>query len=213
MQPDVGRKRVCDVLGAPRSTIYAREAASVHDGHGEVIALPKRGPRTELSGPRPHGADSPSDQRQPVLGLRPPQGQGPAATRARHSRGQKAGPAPHAPGGASGAAARQEAAQGTQPRRHDHPFGPGSTVGHGYDHGVDQEGRLGVGVLLRRSLLRGGVDHRRQERRRFRLSRAALRRGHRALRKSRQGSRSRHLVQTCLGTPKPHGQSEQFAHN
>ena len=68
MQPDVGRKRVCDVLGAPRSTIYAREAASVHDGHGEVIALPKRGPRTELSGPRPHGADSPMINDSPFSG-------------------------------------------------------------------------------------------------------------------------------------------------
>jgi putative transposase len=34
-----------------------------------------------------------------------------------------------------------------------------------------------VGVLLRRSLLSGGVDDHRQERRPFRLSRAALRRG------------------------------------
>ena len=49
MQLDVARKRVCDVLGAPRSTIYAREAASGHDGQGVVIAFPKRGPKTELS--------------------------------------------------------------------------------------------------------------------------------------------------------------------
>ena len=49
MQLDVARKRVCDVLDAPRSTIYAREAAAVHDGHGVVIAFPKRGPRTKLS--------------------------------------------------------------------------------------------------------------------------------------------------------------------
>ena len=49
MQLDVARKRVCDVLDAPRSTIYAREAAAVHDGHGVVIAFLKRGPRTKLS--------------------------------------------------------------------------------------------------------------------------------------------------------------------
>jgi len=46
---DVGRKRVCDVLDAPRSTIYAREAAAIRDETGVVIAFPKRGPRTEVS--------------------------------------------------------------------------------------------------------------------------------------------------------------------
>jgi putative transposase len=40
---------VCDVLDAPRSTIYVREAAAVRDGQGVVIAFPKRGPKTELS--------------------------------------------------------------------------------------------------------------------------------------------------------------------
>jgi putative transposase len=40
------RKRVCDVLGAPRSTIYAREQAAAH---GTVVALAKRGPKAELS--------------------------------------------------------------------------------------------------------------------------------------------------------------------
>lgn len=49
MEFEVARKRVCDVLDAPRSTIYAREAAAVHDEQGVVIAFPKRGPRTELS--------------------------------------------------------------------------------------------------------------------------------------------------------------------
>jgi hypothetical protein len=36
-------------LAAPRSTIYAREAAAVRDGKGVVIAFPRRGPKTELS--------------------------------------------------------------------------------------------------------------------------------------------------------------------
>lgn len=49
MELDCARKRVCDVLGAPRSTIYAREAAAVRDCSGVVIAFPKRGPRTEIS--------------------------------------------------------------------------------------------------------------------------------------------------------------------
>lgn len=49
MELEVGRKRVCDVLDAPRSTIYAREAAAVRDNLGVVIAFPKRGPKTELS--------------------------------------------------------------------------------------------------------------------------------------------------------------------
>ena len=49
MQLDYPRKRVCDVLGAPRSTIYARQGAAVRDETGVVIAFPKRGPRTELS--------------------------------------------------------------------------------------------------------------------------------------------------------------------
>jgi transposase InsO family protein len=43
------RKRVCDVLGAPRSTIYARESAAEHAEGGVVIALGKRGPTTETS--------------------------------------------------------------------------------------------------------------------------------------------------------------------
>jgi putative transposase len=46
---EVPRKRACDVLDAPPSTIYAREAAAVRDAHGVVITLPKRGPTTELS--------------------------------------------------------------------------------------------------------------------------------------------------------------------
>ena len=46
---EVARKRVCDVLNAPRSTIHAREVEAVHHGQGVVIAFPKRGPRTELS--------------------------------------------------------------------------------------------------------------------------------------------------------------------
>jgi putative transposase len=46
---EVARKRVCDVLDAPRSTIYARETAAIRDDTGVVIAFPKRGPRTELS--------------------------------------------------------------------------------------------------------------------------------------------------------------------
>jgi putative transposase len=49
---DVERKRVCDLLDAPRSTIYAREAAVVRDETGVVIAFPKRGPRTEISDER-----------------------------------------------------------------------------------------------------------------------------------------------------------------
>jgi putative transposase len=46
---DFPRKRVCDVLAAPRSTIYAREGAARRAESGVVIAFPKRGPRTELS--------------------------------------------------------------------------------------------------------------------------------------------------------------------
>lgn len=49
MELDFPRKRVCDVLEAPRSTIYAREAAAVRDRSGVVIAFPKRGPKTEIS--------------------------------------------------------------------------------------------------------------------------------------------------------------------
>ena len=49
MELDVGRKRVCDVLDAPRSTIHAREAAAIRDETGVVIAFPKRRPRTEVS--------------------------------------------------------------------------------------------------------------------------------------------------------------------
>jgi putative transposase len=45
---ELARKRVCDILDAPRSTIYAREAATRADD-GVVIPFPKRGPRTELS--------------------------------------------------------------------------------------------------------------------------------------------------------------------
>jgi putative transposase len=44
------RKRVCDVLEAPRPTIYARERAGTNDQDaGVVVAFPKRGPKTELS--------------------------------------------------------------------------------------------------------------------------------------------------------------------
>jgi putative transposase len=49
VQLDVARKRVCDVLDAPRSTIYARETAAIRDEGGVVIGFPKRGPRTDLS--------------------------------------------------------------------------------------------------------------------------------------------------------------------
>jgi putative transposase len=45
---DVARKRVCDVLEAPRSTIYARERAG-KEATSAVVAIPKRGPKTELS--------------------------------------------------------------------------------------------------------------------------------------------------------------------
>ena len=48
MEIDRPTKRVCDVLDAPRSTIYARDKARVLSDDGVVIALPKRGPRTEL---------------------------------------------------------------------------------------------------------------------------------------------------------------------
>lgn len=40
---------MCDVLAAPRSSIYAREGAALRDEVGVVIAFPKRGPKTELS--------------------------------------------------------------------------------------------------------------------------------------------------------------------
>ena len=49
MELDRPTKRVCDVLEAPRSTIYARDKSRVPRDDGVVIALPKRGPRTELS--------------------------------------------------------------------------------------------------------------------------------------------------------------------
>ena len=49
MELEVARKRVCDVLGAPRSTIYARQAAAIRDDGGVVIAFPKRGPKTDIS--------------------------------------------------------------------------------------------------------------------------------------------------------------------
>jgi putative transposase len=49
VQLDCPRKRVCDVLDAPRSTIYAREKAAVTDDGGVVIPFPKRGPKTELT--------------------------------------------------------------------------------------------------------------------------------------------------------------------
>lgn len=52
MELDVARKRVCDILDAPRSTIYAREAAAIRDPGGVVIAFPKRGPTTEISDER-----------------------------------------------------------------------------------------------------------------------------------------------------------------
>jgi len=48
VQLDYPRTRVCDVLDAPRSTIYAREGAARRAETGVVIAFPKRGPRTEL---------------------------------------------------------------------------------------------------------------------------------------------------------------------
>jgi hypothetical protein len=46
---EVARKRVCDVLAVPRSTIYARQAATVRDSEGVVTAFPKRGPKREIS--------------------------------------------------------------------------------------------------------------------------------------------------------------------
>jgi hypothetical protein len=49
---EVARKRVCDVVDKPRSTIHAREAAAVRDETGVVIAFPKRGPPTEISDER-----------------------------------------------------------------------------------------------------------------------------------------------------------------
>jgi putative transposase len=45
----LARKRVCVVLKAPRSTIYAREAAVVRDQTGVVIAFPKRGPKSDIT--------------------------------------------------------------------------------------------------------------------------------------------------------------------
>ncbi len=49
MELDYPLKRACDVLGAPRSTIYAREGAALRHETGAVIAFPKRGPKTKLS--------------------------------------------------------------------------------------------------------------------------------------------------------------------
>ncbi len=48
MELDVPRKRVCDILGAPRSTIYAREAAAGRAEAGIVSAFAKRGPKTTI---------------------------------------------------------------------------------------------------------------------------------------------------------------------
>lgn len=49
MELGCARKRVCDVLEAPRSTIYARQRVASNDQDGGVVeALLKRGPKTEL---------------------------------------------------------------------------------------------------------------------------------------------------------------------
>jgi hypothetical protein len=44
---DLARERVCDTLGAPRSTISARQAAARNQG--AMVAIPRRGPRAELT--------------------------------------------------------------------------------------------------------------------------------------------------------------------
>lgn len=105
---------------------------------------------------------------------------------------------------ANGLLAPQRDKKRRKARPHDgtnHPGEPGSAVGHGRDQGVDQERRLGVGVLLHRPLLGRSVDLGGQARRPFCQSRADLRCGHRSVRESGQGPRPRDLVAPRLGTP------------
>ncbi len=48
METNVARQRVCAILDAPRSTIYAREKAVRRSHDGDVTEMLKRGPKTEL---------------------------------------------------------------------------------------------------------------------------------------------------------------------
>jgi putative transposase len=121
---DFARTRVCEVLGAPRSTIYAREAAAVSDPEGVVITFPRRGPRTQISDEellvltRKVIIDSPfagEAYRKVTARLRREHGVS-CRTQAR--------PAPYAGGGTARPAAGQETAEGPSARRHDHPRGP-----------------------------------------------------------------------------------------
>ncbi|MBA3628457.1 MAG: hypothetical protein H0W55_02105 [Actinobacteria bacterium] len=78
MELDLARKRVCDVLDAPRSTIYARDKARPLSDDGVVVAFPKRGPKTELSDDELLVLIH-QDQRLTLRGRGTPQGDGPSA--------------------------------------------------------------------------------------------------------------------------------------
>jgi transposase InsO family protein len=120
---DVARKRVCDILDAPRSTIYAREAAAVRGPSGVVIAFPKRGPRTEIS-----------DERllqliREVIDESPFSGEGHRKITAYLRRKKKVHVGRkrvlrHVSQRPARSSARQEAPQGQFSRRHDHPESP-----------------------------------------------------------------------------------------
>jgi putative transposase len=144
---DIARKRVCDILDAPRSTIYAREAAVVRDKTGVVIAFPKRGPRTEIS-----------DERlleliREVIQESHFSGEGHRKITAYLRRNKKV----HVGRKrvlrimqANGLLAPQCAKKRRKARPHDGtiiPEGPDVLWGMDADHGLDQEQRVGVGLL------------------------------------------------------------------
>lgn len=139
-------------LGAPRSTIYAREAALERDEIGVVIAFPKRGPRTEISDDQllvliPEVIDqspfSGEGHRKVTAFLR--RKKGVHVGRKRVLRIMRV----------NGLLAPQGDKKRRKARAHDGtiiPKAPDLLWGHGRNHGVDQGRRLGVGILLCRPL-------------------------------------------------------------
>jgi putative transposase len=147
---------VCRVLGAPRSSVYARRARS--GGRG------RPGPASSIS-----DAELVRLIRQ-VLLTSPFAGEGYRKVRARLRREHGV----HVSGKRvlrllrrEGLLAPQRVRGRRRPRPHDGtiiPEVPNQRWGYGCDHGLDQQRRVGVGVRLRRSLHRGGVGARGQGR-------------------------------------------------
>ena len=157
---------VCRVLGAPRSSVYARR--------GPSWWLWPAGPGHLDQRPRPGRADPPGPGGSPFAG----EGYRKVRARLRREHGVRvSGKRVLRLLRREGLLAPQRVRGRRKPRLHDGtiiPDGAQPALGHRRHHGLDPDRRLGVGVCLCGSLHRRGLDPRGQGRRPLRRPAAGL---------------------------------------